>query len=201
MSKYCAKCNKDYGEGTKFCPECGGQLSEKAGFIDLEDGDKMKSGLQAAPSSPGPTYAPVNATYQQQPLSESVGVGYKPPMEKYGFISMILLSIITLGIYGIYWINKFSKTTNYFTGREVTATGGKLILYIFITLGIYGIYWYYEQVVALNEAKDMRNMPGSRHSPAVCIILCLFGLGIIPCYWMISDANELIDFENWKNKH
>lgn len=46
MSKYCAKCNKNYDDGTKFCPECGGQLAENAGFIDLADGDKVSSGGQ-----------------------------------------------------------------------------------------------------------------------------------------------------------
>ena len=46
MSKYCAKCNKNYDNETRFCPECGGQLSENAGFIDLENDNKVSSGVQ-----------------------------------------------------------------------------------------------------------------------------------------------------------
>lgn len=203
MSHFCSKCNKDYDESTMFCPDCGSKLeSNDQKFIDL---DESTTSSEVPMTSNVPETAPLPTTVSQnnqpQTIADSPTTDYKPPMEKFGFFSMILLSCITLGIYGIYWLNKFQKAVNSFVGKNVAATGWKLVIYLIITLGIYGIYQYYEDIVALNEAKDQRNMPGKRRSVAICVILMLFGLAIIPWYWMVSDANDIIDYENWNRGH
>lgn len=66
----------------------------------------------------------------------------------------ILLSIITCGIYGIYWLIMLNDETNYVSGHQQDGTsGGVVFLLTLVTCGIYGIYWCYKQGEKLNEAK------------------------------------------------
>ena len=62
-----------------------------------------------------------------------------------GVIKIILLSIITFGIYGLYVTHMMAKEANLVdtNGKKI----GGLLAFIFlsaITLGIYGIYWFYK---------------------------------------------------------
>ena len=58
----------------------------------------------------------------------------------------ILLSIITCGIYGIYWLIMLNDETNYVSGHQQDGTsGGVVFLLTLVTCGIYGYYWCYKQ--------------------------------------------------------
>lgn len=60
-----------------------------------------------------------------------------------GFWSAFLLSIVTLGIYGLYLIYAFAKETNIACAEDGKKTQGLLavILLSIVTFGIYGIVW------------------------------------------------------------
>ena len=71
----------------------------------------------------------------------------------------ILLSIITCGIYGIYWLIMLNDETNYVSGHQQDGTsGGVVFLLTLVTCGIYGYYWCYKQGEKLNEAKMQRGI-------------------------------------------
>ena len=55
----------------------------------------------------------------------------------------IVLTIITCGIYELYWIVKVNDEVNQLAGDRQATTGGMVLLFIIITCGIYGLYWYY----------------------------------------------------------
>ena len=78
----------------------------------------------------------------------------------------ILLSIITCGIYGIYWLIMLNDETNYVSGHQQDGTsGGVVFLLTLVTCGIYGYYWCYKQGEKLNEAK----MPTPTLFPFQCL--------------------------------
>ena len=52
----------------------------------------------------------------------------------------IIFSIITCGIYGIYWMIKMNDEVNALAGEPGATTGGMVFLFTLITCGIYG--WY-----------------------------------------------------------
>lgn len=56
----------------------------------------------------------------------------------------ILFSIITCGIYGIYWFICLTNDSNHINPEDKTASGGMAFLFTIITCGIYGIYWNYK---------------------------------------------------------
>lgn len=60
-----------------------------------------------------------------------------------GFWLTVLLSIVTLGIYGLYLIYAFAKETNLACHEDGKHTSGLLvyILLSIVTLGIYSIVW------------------------------------------------------------
>ena len=56
----------------------------------------------------------------------------------------VILSIVTCGIYALYWmytINEAARTVN---PSEWQMGGGMVILLSIVTCGIYGLYWYYK---------------------------------------------------------
>lgn len=100
MSKYCAKCNKNYDDGTKFCPECGGQLTEKSAFIDLDDAAETLPRKR-----PGHNVVPAEAQYTSNAPSDALVLKSSAPIPskigwtKWGYI--IGLVLIAAGGFGL----------------------------------------------------------------------------------------------------
>ena len=61
----------------------------------------------------------------------------------------ILLSIVTCGIYGIYWMVVVTDDTNKAINDPNGTSGGIAVLLSIVTCGIYGIYWL------INKGKNL----------------------------------------------
>jgi hypothetical protein len=61
------------------------------------------------------------------------------------YVLTIIFMIITLGIYGLYWIHKLAKDVNAVCGGDGKKTRGLLLFFLFslITCGIYSCVWYF----------------------------------------------------------
>lgn len=95
----------------------------------------------------------------------------------------VILSIVTLGIYGLYWLVVMTDEMNMVTGDTGATTGGMTLLFSIITCGIYEIYWAYK----MGEKVDrLKGQPGGS-SPVLFLILGIFGLQIIN-YCLIQDT-------------
>ena len=56
----------------------------------------------------------------------------------------ILLSIITCGLYDIYWFICLTNDSNEMSETDKTASGGVAFILSIITCGIYSLYWCYK---------------------------------------------------------
>ncbi|MDE7330469.1 MAG: DUF4234 domain-containing protein [Clostridia bacterium] len=56
----------------------------------------------------------------------------------------VLFSIISFGIYAIYWFICLTNDSNTLNPDEKTASGGLAFLFTIISFGIYGWYWNYK---------------------------------------------------------
>lgn len=113
-------------------------------------------------------------------------------MNKRNIALCIVLSIVTCGIYGIYWMIVLANETNVASGHAQDGTsGGIVFLLTLVTCGIYGIYWAYKQGEKINEAKAMRNMPTDSNAGVLYLILEIFGLGIIAYALMQNELNKM----------
>lgn len=99
----------------------------------------------------------------------------------------IILTIVTCGIYGLYWFVKLTDETKYLTGTD-GAAGITALLLTLVTCGIYGLYWNYK----LGEKVDMlkRNRgQDSTSSSVLFIILAICGLTIVNYVIAQSELN------------
>lgn len=94
----------------------------------------------------------------------------------------VILSIVTCGIYGLYWFVTMTDDMNYLAGDTQAASGGMALLLTIVTCGIYGWYWAYK----MGEKTDyIKGVSGS--TSIIYIVLQLFGLGIVN-YCLIQDT-------------
>ncbi len=99
-------------------------------------------------------------------------------MKKRSIPLAILFSIITFGIYGIYWFVCLTNDSNTISPDNKTASGGMAILFTIITFGIYGIYWNYK----LGQKCE--------GSGVLYLILSLIGFGFINYILAQSKINN-----------
>lgn len=96
----------------------------------------------------------------------------------------IIFSLITCGIYGIYWFIKMTNESNQ-VAKSTTASGGLAFLFTLLTMGIYSFYWSYKMGVKMDEVN------GGSSSGVVYLLLNLFGLGIITYCLIQSELNKV----------
>lgn len=106
-------------------------------------------------------------------------------IKKRNIVSCVLLSIVTIGIYGIYWFIQMTDDSNALAPKNATTSGGKAFLLTIVTVGIYGIYWGYKLGLKVDE---MNNTQGS--NGIVYLLLSLFGLSIIAECMAQSEINK-----------
>jgi uncharacterized membrane protein YbjE (DUF340 family) len=97
----------------------------------------------------------------------------------------IFFSIITCGIYAIYWLVMLNSEMNRLTPEDSFQTGsGLVILFSIITCGIYGIYWAFKMGQKMNILKN----DNSNH--VLFLVLELIGLGIVNMGLMQAEINR-----------
>ena len=104
----------------------------------------------------------------------------------------ILFTIITGGIYGIYWFIKLTNDSNTLAPGNKCASGGLAFLFSLITGGVYTLYWFYKLGNKVGE------MSGEKSHGVLYLLLTLFtGIGGVICYCLAQSAvNKAIDKKN-----
>lgn len=100
----------------------------------------------------------------------------------------IVLSIITCGIYGIYWFVSLTDEVNEVT-QEYDTSGIVAFLLSLVTCGIYSIYWGYKMGDKLDRARMRNNIPAGSF-PILFLVLNIFGLSIVTCAIIQSELNH-----------
>ena len=112
-----------------------------------------------------------------------------PYIKKRNIAVCIILSIVTCGIYGLYWLYQLTEDTNALTGDANATSGGMVILLSIVTCSIYLWYWLYKQGERIDAVKTANGMPSS-NSGIIYIILGIVGLSIISYCLMQSEINR-----------
>lgn len=124
-------------------------------------------------------------------------------MEKRNIGLAIVFTMITCGIYGLYWLYKMTEEVHCLVGRRTTASGGMVILYTLLSCGIYSFYWMYKMGETMTEVKMMRGMHADQNSALLYIVLAIFALGIVSEALIQSSINDVIAFDerNYYNQN
>lgn len=110
-------------------------------------------------------------------------------MERRNVGICILLTILTCGIYGIYWFIKLCDDTNQISGIYGTSGGVACILNI-VTCGIYGLYAMYVWGDKIDRAYEMRGGQ-SKSNAIIYLVLGIFGFSIISYALCQNELNNL----------
>lgn len=103
----------------------------------------------------------------------------------------IIFSLITCGIYMLYWLVCLTNDTNQISGETGDTSGGMALLLTIITCGIYGFFWAYKRGEKIDKAKQNRGEPASNGG---VLYLILYILGCIIALALIQ--NEVNKFAN-----
>lgn len=101
----------------------------------------------------------------------------------------ILLTIVTCGLFGIYWFITLTDDTA-IASDDNSMSGGVAFLLSIVTCGIYTIYWSYKMGKKLYDAKEKAGLNANDNS-VLYLILSIIGLGIVNYCLMQSDLNDI----------
>ena len=103
--------------------------------------------------------------------------------------TVIILSIVTCGIYMYYWIYVTSRDIN--TYLEITDMDPAIeVVLCFFTCGIYLLYWFFKYSQRISDAHIKAQLPMASDDAIVCLILGIFGLGIVSVGIMQNNLNK-----------
>lgn len=193
MSKFCFKCGKELDDSAVFCSGCGAnqQLNTTSTTDDNVNTNTNNDTATTTKQQSTQTTSNEQTTYTTNTRSNTNGYT-RPLVENRSIALAIILSIITCGIYGLFWYAFMTNDANKVSGEYDSTSGGLTILYSLLTCGLYKIYWSYKVGKQLYNAGSNYGKDISDNS-ILYLILSLFGLSII------SDAliqNDLNSFSN-----
>lgn len=148
----------------KYCSSCGSKLNSKDKFCGSCGKENIK---------------------ENNKITTSIE---KPYIQNKNIATMLILSIITCGIYSLVWIYQITEDLNRLT-EDNSISGGLTILLSFITCGLYLIYWGYDMGRKLYNVGEKYNINIPDNS-ILYLILPIFKLNIINLVLIQSDLNK-----------
>lgn len=112
-------------------------------------------------------------------------------MKERNIVTSIILSIVTCGIYAIYWFIVMTDDVKTAAKDTQLASGGVALLLTLVTCGIYGIYWAYKIGELTAKAQADRGLTVKNNS-VLYLVLELIGFGIIVYALVQNDLNEMV---------
>jgi len=100
----------------------------------------------------------------------------------------IVFSVITCGLYMLYWLYCLAEDLCCVAKREMSG-GGMVLLFSIITCGIYELYWYYRAGETLEELRREQGRSGG-YLGILYLVLGLLGFGIISFALIQNELNE-----------
>ena len=113
------------------------------------------------------------------------------PIQQRSIPMCIILSLITCGIYGIYWECCIVQDSNTASNEPYATSGGMVILLSIVTCGIYGLFWAYKNGNRMNAAMARAGLPCDTNKALLYVILNIFGLSIVTMALMQDDLNRM----------
>ena len=111
-------------------------------------------------------------------------------VQEKNIVVQIILSLVTCGIYGIYWFITLTDDVALLNENK-DFSGVKSLIFTLITCGIYGIYWNYKIGKEMYEANKKNNITGASDNSIAYLILSLFGLSIITYCLVQNEINNI----------
>lgn len=110
--------------------------------------------------------------------------------KKKSILMVILLTIITCGIYSLFWLYQTTQDLTEYS-EDYRLTPGMSVLLTIITCGLYQIYWWYRIADIFITAQEKTKFPRINDNKVLFVVLAIFGLDIINMAILQSDMNQV----------
>jgi len=110
-------------------------------------------------------------------------------IEKRNIVAAIAFSIITCGIYVIYW--EYKLLDSLYKANNQTSSAGTDVLLSIVTCGIYGLYMLYKAGKMESSAMAIYGFP-EKDEGGLYLILGIFGLAIVSFCILQSNINNML---------
>ena len=110
--------------------------------------------------------------------------------EERNIVLAIVFSLITCGIYAIYWFIVLTDEAKEAAGDTELASGGLAFVFTLLTCGIYGYYWAYRMGQIMNKAGEKNNLSIADNA-VLYLVFQLLGLGIVNYCLIQNDLNKI----------
>lgn len=211
--KICPICNVECRDEAIFCDTCGHKFEEEAaGAVEIDEVEVVKEDVREAPVEPeasAPPVTPIPTANTNSQNSNNYNNNYNNYNNGYngggnndnnGYMGSdnyynghiipnrnialaVVLTIVTCGIYGIYWMIMLNDEVNAAAEENNAMSGGIVFLLTLVTCGIYGWFWAYQMGERVDRIKNDPN--GS--SNILYLVLGIFGFQIVN-YCLMQDA-------------
>ncbi len=211
---FCTNCGKIVPDGAKFCTFCGTPAApapggDKKSFEETFDhiseaagnaAEEAKEALNSAGKSIDSAFSEVAGDLR----GDAPRGG--PLRTDRSLVAYVLLSLITCGIYGFYFIYTIARDVNVACSDddEETSGLGMYILLSFITCGLYSIWWEYKLGNRLQNNGPAYGLTIPENGTTIILwrifgaLICGVG-SFIGSYILIKNVNLICDAYNRQN--
>lgn len=196
---FCSECGAEIHAGDKFCQNCGSpvkaseqtQRQENNYYNDNHQTDNSHQTEYGSYNG----YQSGNGGYNNSYQTGNGGSGTempKAPVQNRSIALYLILSIITCGIFAIYWMVVVVDDLKTVTEEPQEMSGGLVFLLALVTCNIYGIYWMYKAGSRTENLRARLGRPkGDR--PVIYLLLSLFGLNLVNFALIQNDLNNFAE--------
>lgn len=143
-----------------FCLNCGKECSNNMRFCDACGAPLNRDLPHPACNSPS---------------------GYRAPIRRRNVGIAILLSLLTCGLYSLYWFICLVNDLNTASGRPQDPSGAMVFLLSLLTCGIYSLFWIYTAGEKISKIKRKSGAPDSNQALLYLLL------------WLIGFCGALVD--------
>jgi hypothetical protein len=118
-------------------------------------------------------------------------MGYRAPISHRSIALAIVLSLVTLGIYGLYWMYCLVRDLSAASGDDSGFGGGAVVLLGIVTGGLYWLYWYYKAGGKVNRIHYLDGRPQDGSLGILYLLLALFGFSIVSMALIQNELNKV----------
>lgn len=196
--RYCPKCGAEAADSANFCLECGSPLTKPESVVAEPVIETPKSEAETLEY----TYTPVetapvkseNFNYEYNTNSKAANEQASrvhistPGITPRNIAVAVILSLVTCGLYSIYWMIKMNDEINTLAGEPNATSGAMVFVLSIVTCGIYSLFWVFK----MGERCDRIKGTEGGNSNILYLVITLLSLGIVVYCLMQDTINKAV---------